>query len=238
MPETISIAAFQNGDKEAFNHVFNMFYKRVCFFAAGIVNEDGAEDIVQDAFIKLWERRNSFNNLNAIKAFLYLTTKNSCINTYKHQKVVDKFESAPVDITDESNIIFHLIEAEVLEEVQQAVQQNRPIQSQTPSGTSSSSAEAISTNTAVPANGGTGAQPMYTGSVQSQQQSFNTSHAGGQMQGRFVQSFQQPSMFCVFVFFYIKILDAQVQNPNSYIQNQQIQYQSQVIPGQYQACMP
>ncbi|WPU94345.1 RNA polymerase sigma-70 factor [Mucilaginibacter sabulilitoris] len=123
MPETISIAAFQNGDKEAFNHVFNMFYKRICFFAAGIVNEDSAEDIVQDAFIKLWERRNSFDNLNAIKAFLYLTTKNSCINTYKHQKVVDKFESAQVDIIDESNIIFHLIEAEVLEEVQQAVQQ-------------------------------------------------------------------------------------------------------------------
>lgn len=122
--------------------------------------------------------------------------------------------------------------------VQQAAQQTRPIQSQTPSGTSSSSAEAISTNTAVPANGGTGAQAMYTGSVQSQQQSFNTSHAGGQMQGRFVQSFQQPSMFCVFVLFYIDILDAQVQNPNSYIQNQQIQYQSQVIPGQYQVCMP
>uniref|UniRef100_A0A914D6F6 LsmAD domain-containing protein n=1 Tax=Acrobeloides nanus TaxID=290746 RepID=A0A914D6F6_9BILA len=108
--------------------------------------------------------------------------------------------------------------------VQQAVQQTRPIQSQTPSGTSSSSAEAISTNTAVPANGGTGAQAMYTGSVQSQQQSFNTSHAGGQMQGRFVQSFQQPN--------------AQVQNPNSYIQNQQIQYQSQVIPGQYQVMQP
>jgi RNA polymerase sigma-70 factor (family 1) len=123
MPETISITAFQNGNKEAFNHVFNMFYKRICFFAAGIVNEDCAEDIVQDAFIKLWERRHSFNNLNAIKAFLYLTTKNSCINTYKHQKIVDKFESDQVEVIEESNIIYHLIEAEVLEEVQQAVQQ-------------------------------------------------------------------------------------------------------------------
>jgi RNA polymerase sigma-70 factor (ECF subfamily) len=123
MPDPVSITAFQNGDKEAFNHVFNMFYKRICFFAAGIVNEDGAEDIVQDTFVKLWERRKSFHNLNAIKAFLYLTTKNSCINTYKHQKVIDKFESVKVEEIDESNIIYHLIEAEVLEEVQQAVQQ-------------------------------------------------------------------------------------------------------------------
>jgi RNA polymerase sigma-70 factor (family 1) len=123
MPESVSMAAFQNGDKEAFNHIFNMFYKRICFFAAGIVNEDEAEDIVQDTFVKLWERRKSFNNLNAIKAFLYLTTKNNCINTYKHQKVIDKFESLHAEEIDELNIIYHLIEAEVLEEVQQAVQQ-------------------------------------------------------------------------------------------------------------------
>lgn len=123
MPNQVSITAFQNGDKEAFNHIFNMFYKRICFFAAGIVNENGAEDIVQDTFVKLWERRASFNDLNTIKAFLYLTTKNSCLNIYKHQKVVDKFESVQVEVIDESNIIYHLIEAEVLEEVHQAVQQ-------------------------------------------------------------------------------------------------------------------
>ena len=125
-PDTISIAAFQNGDLGAFNRVFNFFYKRVCFFAAGIVSENCAEDIVQDAFVKLWERRESFNNLNAIKAFLYLTTKNSCINYYRHQKVVDKFESVQTEGLTESNIIHQLIEAEVLDEVQRAVQQLPP----------------------------------------------------------------------------------------------------------------
>lgn len=123
MPEAISMVAFQNGDKEAFNHIFNMFYKRVCFFAAGIVNEDAAEDLVQDAFVKLWERRLSFDSLNSIKAFLYLTTKNSCINSYKHQKVVEKFENYQTESPDEPNIIYRLIEAEVLDGVQQAVQQ-------------------------------------------------------------------------------------------------------------------
>jgi len=126
MPEAISMVAFQNGDKAAFNHVFNMFYKRVCFFAAGIVDQNTAEDIVQDAFVKLWERRLSFDTLNAVKAFLYLTTKNSCINTYKHQKVVEKFESSQAESIDESNVIYRLIEAEVLEEVQRAVQQLPP----------------------------------------------------------------------------------------------------------------
>jgi RNA polymerase sigma-70 factor (ECF subfamily) len=126
IPETISIAAFQNGDMGAFNHVFNFFYKRVCFFAAGIVNENCVEDIVQDAFVKLWERRDSFTNLNSIKAFLYLTTKNSCINSYKHQKVVDKFESTQIETIEHSNIIHQLIEAEVLDEVQRAVEQLPP----------------------------------------------------------------------------------------------------------------
>src|SRR4051812_41174257 len=101
MPEAISMVAFQNGDREAFNHIFNMFYKRVCFFAAVIVNEDAAEDLVQDAFVKLWARSLSFDSLNSIKAFLYLTTKNSCISPYKHQKVVGKFESHQTEGVDE-----------------------------------------------------------------------------------------------------------------------------------------
>ncbi|NOW93517.1 RNA polymerase sigma factor [Mucilaginibacter sp. SG564] len=126
MPEKFSITAFQSGDMGAFNHVFNFFYKRVCFFAAGIVNENFVEDIVQDAFVKLWERRGNFTDLNVIKAFLYLTTKNSCINSYRHQKVVDKFENALVETIEQPNIIHQLIEAEVLEEVQRAVEQLPP----------------------------------------------------------------------------------------------------------------
>lgn len=123
MSELYSIAAFKNGDKHAFNQIFNLYYKRLCFFASGIINEENTEDVVQESFIKLWERRDKFEDLRSVKAFLYLTTKNTCINHYHHQHVVLQFEAKTSPSIDEPNMMQRLIEAEVLNEVQQAVQQ-------------------------------------------------------------------------------------------------------------------
>lgn len=121
MSESFSLSAFQNGSKTAFNYIFELYYKRLHFFSAGISSEIDAEDIVQESFIKLWERRENFNNLESIKAFLYLTTKNACLNELKHQQVVNKFNAVPSNTIDEINIANKLIEAEVLNEVQQAL---------------------------------------------------------------------------------------------------------------------
>lgn len=121
MPESFSLTAFQNGSKTAFNYIFELYYKRLHFFSTGISTEIDAEDIVQESFIKLWERKESFNNPESIKAFLYLTTKNACLNALKHLQVVNKFNEIPQNVIDELNIANKLIEAEVLNEVQQAL---------------------------------------------------------------------------------------------------------------------
>ncbi len=122
MLNTETLLAFRNGDNEAFKHVFNVFYKRLCIFAAGIANAELAEDIVQEAFVKLWERRETFNHSESIKGFLYLTIKNTCINAYKHQQIVNKHLSTLVEGVDEKNIAQSIIEAEVAYELQKAIQ--------------------------------------------------------------------------------------------------------------------
>ncbi|HEY0056091.1 MAG TPA: RNA polymerase sigma-70 factor [Pedobacter sp.] len=125
MSHTFSLLAFQQGDKKAFNHVFKLLYKNVCYFAEGIVG-DNSEDIVQESFVKLWERRSTFDSIDSIKAFLYLSTKNACFNVHKHKKVINRFQENFVAATtdaEERNVIHKLVEAEVLYEVQEALRQ-------------------------------------------------------------------------------------------------------------------
>lgn len=119
-PDTMS--AFRNGDEKAFKHVFELFHKRLCIFASGIVDAEAADDIVQETFVKLWERKENFDNIGAIKAFLYLTIKNTCINVYKHQQVVNKHLETLTEHLDETNVSHRIIEAEVANEVHQMIQ--------------------------------------------------------------------------------------------------------------------
>jgi len=117
------VREFQNGSELAFKAIFDLFNKRLLYLATEIVRDAAAaEDIVQEAFLKLWDRGANFADLTAIKAFLYLSVKNACRNLYKHEKVVDKYISRQDDSIDEHTIMAKIIEAEVLDSLSNAIE--------------------------------------------------------------------------------------------------------------------
>lgn len=110
-----SIIEFQHGDKEACKLIFNMLYPVMCSFARKYIGSDeDSEDIAQEIFIELWHQHAKFESLNQIKAFLYLSVKNKCLNFRKHQIVKDKYsDSFQSDI--EQSFDEYIIEAEVIQ---------------------------------------------------------------------------------------------------------------------------
>lgn len=82
---------FVNGEKAAFTAVYNEYYFRVYEFASKFLPDgEDAEDITADSFAKLWQKRNEFDNLEHIRAFLFTSTKNACLNFLQHLKVKDQ----------------------------------------------------------------------------------------------------------------------------------------------------
>jgi RNA polymerase sigma factor (sigma-70 family) len=80
-----TIEAFKNGNATAFSELYTVFYPRLRFFAFKIIrNAEDAGDIVSQVFIKLWERRQRFETLANIKAFLYITTRNDSLLFLRH----------------------------------------------------------------------------------------------------------------------------------------------------------
>lgn len=86
------ILNLNQGNKKAFQLIFDEWYEHMCFFAHRILNDHTiAEDIVQDAFINLWKNKEKIETEEHIKAFLYKVVRNKCINHIKHEEIKRKY---------------------------------------------------------------------------------------------------------------------------------------------------
>jgi len=122
MDEYQLIISFINGDEKGFKMIFESYHRQLIYLAQGIIPySTEIEDIVQEAFLKLWDRRENFAHLDAIKSFLYICVKNTCLNHLKHDKVSDKYRSRLDKFSDEQNVMLKMIEAEVLQDIHMAI---------------------------------------------------------------------------------------------------------------------
>lgn len=79
----------QEIDQESFIELYNELYAPLTLFAKSFVQDMAlAEDIIMDVFSKYWERRTVFNSVKDIKAFMYVSVRNSCYDYLRHQQVV------------------------------------------------------------------------------------------------------------------------------------------------------
>ncbi len=88
----------RSGDTRAFEQVFRKYAPRLEAFARKYTSDAGeAEDMVQNAFLKLWERKEWLENIS-LSSFLFLLTKNNCLNYLKHRQITDQVEQRIPDM--------------------------------------------------------------------------------------------------------------------------------------------
>lgn len=84
----ILLEAFRQGKDEALRTIFRTYYKRLCLFAGKITgNQEEGADIVAEVFIKLFKKQADFETALNIKAFLYISTRNACLDWLQLNKV-------------------------------------------------------------------------------------------------------------------------------------------------------
>ena len=111
----IAIEKFRGGSQSAFKGLYDKYYEALFLFGQKyITNSEAVEDLVQESFIKVWEKRSSFFHEAALKAFLYKTVRNSCLNYLDHQKVERNYEQqSKADVLSEDYFLNNVIEEEV-----------------------------------------------------------------------------------------------------------------------------
>lgn len=83
----ILLGIFQ-GNEGVFEELFKRQYGRLCGYAIKYVKDlDQAEEIVQDLFFNIWNKRESLQITSSLEAYLFRSVRNSCLNYLKHMKI-------------------------------------------------------------------------------------------------------------------------------------------------------
>src|ERR1044071_699800 len=87
VPDYILMEGFKKGKKKALAHFYKLHFRPLCYFAERLTNnKHEAEDIAAETFAKLWKIRENFDSPTNVKAFLYISVRNACLNYIKFIK--------------------------------------------------------------------------------------------------------------------------------------------------------
>ena len=115
------LAAFNQGSSSAFRIIFENYNKILFTCAMQLVKDkEQAEDIVSEAFTKLWQRHEVFQTEDHIKAFLFVATRNASLNYLRHiqRKTASQSELSYLQKDkDDQDIITDMIEGELLRKI-------------------------------------------------------------------------------------------------------------------------
>ena len=113
------------GDTKALKTFFTSFYPSICVFTKKYINEtDIIEDIAQETFLVYWEGKKQFDNIKALKGFLYSTARNKCLNHLKLKSIRDNIVKN--ELVKEDTLYELVIEEETYRIIHQAIKKLSP----------------------------------------------------------------------------------------------------------------
>lgn len=102
-PDKEVIEQFRSGNEAAFEQVFHAYYRALAAYAGTILkNSDDAEDMVQQVFISIWEKRAGMEIHTSLRALLYRAVHNACLNRIKQQQVRSDYAREAVQLHRET----------------------------------------------------------------------------------------------------------------------------------------
>lgn len=121
----------QNDLDHDLQHIFDKYAKNLCLYALNYLEtEADAEDIVQDVFIRCWEKRDILlSDEKVIKTYLFNSVRNACLDKIEKKDVMRyHIDIIKQEIIDEETITFdEQLLLEIREELAQMPDQTQKV---------------------------------------------------------------------------------------------------------------
>jgi len=92
--EKVLLNGLKEENKAIFDFVFTYYYTGLCAFVNRYINDqEAAEDLVQDFFVRMWFASKTLEINTSIKSYLFTSLKNKALDYLKHTKVKGKYAS-------------------------------------------------------------------------------------------------------------------------------------------------
>ena len=118
------IQAIRAGDHGAFEALFRAYHASLCSFAYRYLGaRDLAEEIVQEVFLCIWERRESWDVRTSVRSYLLTSVRNAALSYLRHERVVRRRQAEVRDIHESvaASPEGRALEAETVVAVRQAI---------------------------------------------------------------------------------------------------------------------
>ncbi len=82
---------YKGSIQDNFDKIYIIYYSRMHRFAKEyVLSSEEAENIVQDVFVLLWEKREVLNIQISLLSYLFSLVKNKCLDYLRHKSIEDK----------------------------------------------------------------------------------------------------------------------------------------------------
>jgi RNA polymerase sigma-70 factor (family 1) len=112
------------GGESGFTSTFRQYYAPLVLYAYRITDNQGAaEDIVEEAFVSLWNKRDAFSEIKSLKSYLYTIARNKCLSWLrKNQRDIKRHKaSSSFEEEFDRTALENMIYAESMEKIYTAI---------------------------------------------------------------------------------------------------------------------
>ncbi|RYZ91082.1 MAG: RNA polymerase sigma-70 factor [Proteobacteria bacterium] len=115
-----AFTALQKGQEWGIECFFKCYYRPLSYFAYKLLEDTAqAEEFAAEAFVKLWEHRATLSSATGIKAWLFRTVRNGCLD---HLRAARRLRIGRTGLEAAANVaeasaLHHLIETEMVQQI-------------------------------------------------------------------------------------------------------------------------
>ena len=121
------LAGIKSGNASCFEEVFRKYYQPLCLFALKYLKDpDEAEEIVQELFVRIWQKNQASDINTSLKSYLYQAVRNTCLNTLKHNAVKLEYQKNATGPSPQENAGDSLVALELEIRIREALDQLPP----------------------------------------------------------------------------------------------------------------
>lgn len=92
-------------NQSAYTEIFERYSKLLINHAYKILeNQDEANDVVQEVFLSIWNKRYELNITGSLSSYLYKAVKNRVLNHIAHEKVVSRYADSISNFIEEDYV--------------------------------------------------------------------------------------------------------------------------------------
>lgn len=121
MNSSIYLNILHSGQETGLRYFMEKYGEALRFYAYKIIrSKEISEEIVSESFFKLWQSKDRFDSMKGVQSFLYLVTKNACLDYLKSahkNRMTNKEEEFWHINSPQDDILTHMIYVELIEQI-------------------------------------------------------------------------------------------------------------------------